>query len=371
LSDFRDSCAFKDMSDEISLDATLVDRYVAGECTLEEGARIRATAAEGDAEWASVVSVARAVELQRADEASREQGGAARGPEIRARADGRIPAAVRHVVPRPNTHAWLRRSGIAAGVVASVAIAGVLVTQLGGPSLPQDIPAQTYRTSAGERVTVQLANGTHVTLAPSTTARTTRDGLVVDGEVYVAVAPRSSIPFVVRTRNAVVRVLGTRFTVRQYDGDASSRVVVVDGRVSVRPFSNRQRDAAAVLVAQTMGEVTDSGVTTKGVNATEYVAWTTGRLIFRGTPLRDVVAELSRAYGATILVQDSVLAKQAMTMQVSVQSQPLQQLLQNIGFITDARVVRSGHAFVLTPGRSAPAVPARTSVFHPEKQYGR
>lgn len=58
--------------------------------------------------------------------------------------------------------------------------------------------------------------------------------IYVEGEVYLEVAPDKNRPFIVRTDNMQVRVLGTKFNVTAYNDDALKRVVLVSGKVEVR-----------------------------------------------------------------------------------------------------------------------------------------
>src|SRR5690606_18071558 len=91
-----------------------------------------------------------------------------------------------------------------------------------------------YRTAAGQRATVRLADGSTITLAPGTVVSVAAGAVTVSGEAFFVVAPTPARPFSVRTSTAHVRVLGTAFAVRHYASETSSRVVVEDGRVAVR-----------------------------------------------------------------------------------------------------------------------------------------
>jgi ferric-dicitrate binding protein FerR (iron transport regulator) len=120
-----------------------------------------------------------------------------------------------------------------------------------------------------------------------------------------------------------------------------------------------------------MAQVTDSSVTvTPGIAPREYTGWTQGALVFNRVALRDLVVELTRAYGVPVRVEDTVLAREPMTMEVSVRTQSLTRVLELIGLATNAHYTQDGEAYVLTPGRApANAVP-RTRFLEPEKQYG-
>ena len=58
-----------------------------------------------------------------------------------------------------------------------------------------------------------------------------RREIYVEGEIYLDVTPDKSRPFVVKTHQFNVEVLGTSFTVNAYKGKKQSEVVLVEGSV--------------------------------------------------------------------------------------------------------------------------------------------
>jgi ferric-dicitrate binding protein FerR (iron transport regulator) len=212
-----------------------------------------------------------------------------------------------------------------------------------------------------------------MTLAPATTAQVAAGTITIDGEAYFEIAPRLGHPFVVQTANTTVRVLGTKFSVRQYVGESKSRVVVEDGKVAVLPLRPRgMHDAPTVIAAQMSAQVTDSGVTvTRGVAIRDYTGWMHGTLTFNEVPLRDVVVELARAYGATIRVADTVLATRSMIMEVSVNQQSLRRVLDLISVAAGAHYRLDGDTYVLLPGRATTPTTPRQQFSQPEMDYGK
>jgi len=212
-----------------------------------------------------------------------------------------------------------------------------------------------------------------MTLAPATTARVTPDEIMLTGEAYFQLQSNLGHPTVVRTTDAVVRVLGTSFVVRRYTTDRGSRVVVENGKVALDASdAGHSRQRPVVLSARTRGVVVDSGITvTTGINVDDYTAWTAGRLVFDEVPLREVVAELGRAYGVDVRIDDTLLAHRSMTLKASVQTQPLTQVLDFIGRVTQAHYIHVGTTYVLTPGRAPARVPQSQTIPQLEKEYGR
>jgi ferric-dicitrate binding protein FerR (iron transport regulator) len=234
-----------------------------------------------------------------------------------------------------------------------------------------------YRTAPGERKVITLANRTTMILAPATTARITASGIELSGQAWFDVRSSERDPFIVRTASSEVRVLGTSFSVRQYPAELHARVAVVEGKVGMRllgPATQQPRRVPefVVLTARMAGESSDSGIVqSRGLSADEASAWTRGRLVFRQASLRDVAAELSRAYGADIRVNDTTLSSQRVTLTAQLETQTVAQVLDLLAQALDARCVRTGKAFVLTAGRAPRQLPRAKPLSTPETQYGR
>jgi ferric-dicitrate binding protein FerR (iron transport regulator) len=228
-------------------------------------------------------------------------------------------------------------------------------------------PARRFNTAAGERMTIRLARGSTITLAPATSIAITQGGVELVGEALFSVVPEAHRPFIVRTANAETRVLGTTFVVRQHATDHATHVVVSDGRVSV--MGNHARRDTTILSAGTLGVVSDSGVqVSPKINTADYMAWTTGTLVFRGTVARDVLAELGRAYDVRLVLSDSTLASQRLTMTVHTASRSITEVLDAVVVALGAHYTRAGRVMTIVPGRAANIRPHSRLQ---ETQYGR
>lgn len=269
----------------------------------------------------------------------------------------------------------LRPWSIYAGVTAAVLLIVGLVMHDAARSSHR---THQWRTTSGKRMAVSLANGSTIILAPSTAVTISDSGADVSGQAMFAIVPNPSQPFVVRTQNALVRVLGTRFAVRQYPSESSSHIVVDDGRVALQARHPRGGTKAgeAVLTASMAAVVMDSGVTvTSGIATREYIGWTQGTLVFHRTPLRDVIVELSRTYGVEIRIADSSLAAERIIAEVDVRQKSVLDVLEFIGAAMNAHYIRDHSVFILSPGRREGNRPhdqmQRSHFLQPERVYGR
>jgi ferric-dicitrate binding protein FerR (iron transport regulator) len=270
--------------------------------------------------------------------------------------------------------------GWVAYAVSSLAVASVMVViAFNRVDLRRSV--HTYTTTTGQYATVSLGDGSRARLGPVTTLVVMSDpanrqmDVRVIGEVLFRVVHRPHTSFQVYTENAVTRVLGTMFSVRQYPADVATRVVVADGRVSL---SGVRRRSASVLTSRTLGAVDDSGhvVVTPNIAVEDYTAWARGQLVFRNTPIRDVIAELGRVYNVEFRISDSLLAERHVTATVPLAQQSLAGILAVLGGVLDAHPVRTGRVITFLPGQSAlrrsvdvPSLPSLPSL--QERQYGR
>ena len=202
-----------------------------------------------------------------------------------------------------------------------------------------------YVTATGERLVVNLEDGSQVTLDTETAltvgfTRAERWVRLSRGQALFEVAKDRTRPFIVEVHNRRLVAVGTSFDVR-LDGE-QVRVTMVEGTVRVerpaptrsdRPSlandarSNRPREpgnaAGSAVIAQvpsntvvatiTAGEqlVTDesSPDSIRPADAERTTSWRHGQIIFDNTRLADAVAELNRYSQVKLQLGDPALAE--------------------------------------------------------------
>lgn len=202
-----------------------------------------------------------------------------------------------------------RRGFLAAGGMAAAIAAAVLVV----PALQPD-PAEIYETGVGERRTVTLSDGSTVDLNAKSRltvafTRGERRVTLAEGEAIFDVAKNPDRPFTIDAGRYDVRVVGTRFDVRNRPEGLS--VAVDHGVVEVRP------DAGGRIYRLHHGQrfkVGQDGQPVLGaVDTSEVFAWRSGRMIYRNEPLSAVVADLNRQFHQPIRVADARLKDMPIT----------------------------------------------------------
>lgn len=253
--------------------------------------------------------------------------------------------------------------------VAPLRIAAAIALVVGAASLSQPavelvrdrILNRTVTTGKGEQIRLVLEDGSRVLLGVDSRLRFPRHfddaarDLHLEGTAFFEVAHDPSRPFSVHTPDAVTRVLGTKFSVRDYEGGEPVRVVVSEGRVAVRPADVAPSDSAriAVLVGGQAADLPSPELppVVEPVDTAQDLQWTRGIIAFKNAPVPQVLTELGRWYDAEIHAPDSTLASRHLT--ISFDQEPLHTILQEIALALGARIERNGREFRLVPARRA------------------
>jgi transmembrane sensor len=222
---------------------------------------------------------------------------------------------------------------LAASVVVGIAIwwggdgtgdrpnAGVRVAQTPTNPAPSSDLIREAATQVGERSLLVLADGSKVTLNTASAVRADYTGhdrrlVLVRGEAYFEVAKDPTRPFVVTAGSRQVIAVGTAFAVRLQDRQV--RVTLVEGKVRVIPTatpgwqsaSDRSSAEPVMLVAGSALVADASGAEhVERLDTARATSWRSGKLIFEGERLADVVAEMNRYSTEQLEISDPKLAE--------------------------------------------------------------
>lgn len=156
-----------------------------------------------------------------------------------------------------------------------------------------------------EQKTVTLNDGTIVWLNgnsqltyPATFTGDNRTiGLV--GEAFFDVTKNPNQPFIINTNKSKVTVLGTSFNVRALTAESVTEVVVKTGKVR---FESREGDKQVELTPNEKGRynAADNTIEESAEADMNEIAWQSGRLLFKNTPLKEVLADLNKQFAVDI-----------------------------------------------------------------------
>lgn len=218
------------------------------------------------------------------------------------------------VVEEP--HAWWRWAA------AAIVLLALLGSVLWISRFPAERNfAQHYATGHAERRVVRLADGSTITIAPDSRvavdyAPAERRIRLSAGEALFEVAHNAARPFVVETPHGEVKAVGTAFDVEIAEREAE--VTVVEGviRIALRADPDGAGPAEPIEKLARKGERVAFGMSTRDGGSTGFIrqvrdldaegatAWTRGKLVFHGEPLRDVIAKINLYARGRVILTD-------------------------------------------------------------------
>jgi len=164
----------------------------------------------------------------------------------------------------------------------------------------------TLSTSRGETYQVILPDKSKVWLnATSSISYSTslreRDGerrVMLSGEAYFAVAKDKSRPFIVRTANQEVRVLGTHFNVNSYADKNSTVTTLEEGSVMVNPLNKKINPT--ILKPGQQSLFNGSSLSIETANMEAALGWKNGLFVFDQASVPEVMQQISRWYNIDV-----------------------------------------------------------------------
>jgi Fe2+-dicitrate sensor, membrane component len=199
-----------------------------------------------------------------------------------------------------------RRSGISFKILAVSASLAILITLSGlflfnGKSDNGEQLLSTNTTSMGVQKEVNLPDGSKVVLNGNSILSYTeafgkkKREVVLNGEAYFDVTHNEEIPFIVRTGDVQVKVLGTTFNVESYQEDEFVNVTLETGKVSMN-ISKLKDEIIMEPNQQVIYNKESHEIQTFTVNAEKITGWKEGRHYYDAMPLRDITRKLKRYY---------------------------------------------------------------------------
>ena len=164
-------------------------------------------------------------------------------------------------------------------------------------------------TPRGGQYQVDLADGTKVWLNAASTLKFpvtfSKAQRVVEltGEAYFEVNPepvagnrKVRIPFLVKTRNQLVEVLGTHFNVNAYDDEPDIKTTLLKGSVRVVQSAARQ----SVLLKPGQQSAVAGNIAVADVDASQAIEWQKGYFLFDNETVESMMRKISRWYNIEV-----------------------------------------------------------------------
>ena len=129
----------------------------------------------------------------------------------------------------------------------------------------------------------------------------------LEGEAYFEVAPDSCCPFLVKTAQQEIKVLGTKFNVSAYL-DEPTVTTLLEGSVYLTSVVVKG-EHQLVPGEQVVIDPVSNEFTVTEVEAENVIAWTLGKFVFDDNTLEQVMKKLERWYGVEVDYVDPEVKK--------------------------------------------------------------
>lgn len=213
--------------------------------------------------------------------------------------------------PERNSLFWLNR---VAAILAIPVMLGI-GWYIGNSGNKEDIICE-VSTPKGHISRCTLADGTEVWLNAGSTLKypSTMNGdlreVNLDGEAYFKVTKNAHKPFIVNTKLAKVKVLGTVFNLRAYSSESKVETTLEEGRVEFKATNSQANPIELKPGEQVVFNHDSQNLSINQVDTYPLTAWKDGKYVFKDAELKDIITELERLYDVKFHIQNDSLLHQ-------------------------------------------------------------
>ena len=165
-------------------------------------------------------------------------------------------------------------------------------------------------TSRAETYQVILPDGSKVWLNaatsikyPSTFSKFKKRVIELSGEAYLEIAKDEKHPFIVKTEQQEVEVLGTHFNVSSYNDDETTRTTIVEGSVRI----NVAKNVGGMLKPGQLGILNAGKLKVGPADIETELAWKNGFFRFDDERLENIMKKISRWYNIEVVYGNEAL----------------------------------------------------------------
>lgn len=189
----------------------------------------------------------------------------------------------------------------------------------------------------GKTYAIVLDDGTSVKINSASTFKfplffegNTRE-VQLDGEAYFEVTKspfgrlRGKIPFIVKTQEMDIKVLGTKFNINTYPGN-DAQTSLIEGSVAVNDHTAKE---LLIKPGQAAIKRGTSAISVETFSPEQILSWLKGTYYFNNMPLREIVNITNRVTGEDLYITDSKIANYRFSGALET-NKPIKVLLENI-----------------------------------------
>jgi transmembrane sensor len=193
---------------------------------------------------------------------------------------------------------WVRVVSVAAILIMGLLIGSAITFYFSPKSTLSE--QLVFETPRGEKSLVKLPDGSEVWLNANSrlvynSFSSDRRQVELKGEAFFKVAKNRKAPFVVKTNECDVEVLGTTFNVMAYDEFGRKEITLLSGKVNVLMggTTNVLNPGQALILKDNQVQVVD-------VDASQSSGWVYNKFNFQNIPLSELIKRLENWYDVDI-----------------------------------------------------------------------
>lgn len=143
----------------------------------------------------------------------------------------------------------------------------------------------------------------------------TRD-VFLNGEAYFSVTRDETKPFIVKTCDMDVKVLGTKFNISAYADDKKTSATLECGKVNVIFKNTDEKSVVLLPEEQVVYNRTSGSIEKKTVKIEHAIAWTGGNMIIQSMPVNEALKIIERKYAVKVYFDPDKYRNERITIKI-------------------------------------------------------
>lgn len=143
----------------------------------------------------------------------------------------------------------------------------------------------------------------------------TRD-VFLNGEAYFSVTRDETKPFIVKTCDMDVKVLGTKFNISAYTDNKKTSATLECGKVNVIFKNTDEKSVVLLPEEQVVYNRTSGSIEKKAVKIEHAIAWTGGNMIIQSMQVNEVVKIIERKYAVKVYFDPDKYRNERITIKI-------------------------------------------------------
>ncbi len=133
------------------------------------------------------------------------------------------------------------------------------------------------------------------------------------GEAYFEIKKNYKVPFIVRTSDVSIKVLGTKFNVSAYPNDKFIETTLISGKVTVNSNENPQNENVLNPGESLTFDKVSNKTAIARVDTRFYTYWMKGEFSFKEEKFENLAKRIERIYNVEITFEDPIIKEKTYT----------------------------------------------------------